>query len=171
VSGGEPEGERLAAEPGHERRLVGQARGDQAGTVDACVEGDDDAVRFDVDARGAVEEIAEEALGLGAGVFTPNALCHEAIEGGPAVKVGIDLEPDHGRARVEVEELDRLEHVVLDEQALGVAGDQAGRAGPLVIRHQDGRLFVAHVEDLVRLVGLGDAGANPSVVGVCGIRG
>ena len=80
-----------------------------------------------VDGHGGrhVDRVAEDLPYLGVSV-APHPSCHEAIEAAGDDEEGhvkVDLEPDGGAEGVHVKEPYGVRERVLDEHALGVAGD------------------------------------------------
>ena len=132
---GELDDEWLPCEPGHGSWRVRQAGRDEVRVVSAFVEFDKHAMLFNGDSRGDIQEVSEDLLGLGAGVFAPDPLGHEAVEGTgdeSDLQIEVDLEANHGRERVDMEELNGFGNSVLDEHSLSVARDQ-GRAADFEI--------------------------------------
>jgi len=84
----------------------------------------------DGDLGRGVDEVAEQVGGLGVFVAIADARTEEPIKAGShqrELQVAVDLHR-HGRGqRIHMEELDAVGDAVLDDHALGVAGDELDR--------------------------------------------
>ena len=103
--------------------------------MSAFVELDKHAMLFNGDSGRDIQEVSEDFLCLGSGVFASDSLGHEPVEGTGHkgyLQIEVNLEANHGREGVDMEELNGFGNSVLDEHSLGVAGDQ-GRAANLEI--------------------------------------
>ena len=97
--------------------------------------------RCNGDIGGHVDEIAKDLAGLGVVVAAHAAGRGEDEEG----HVEVDFEPDRGGERVDVEEAHGVGECVLDEPALGVAGNEIPSGGFRIVGDQDRGLVVAEI--------------------------
>ena len=105
--------------------------------------------RCNGDIGGHVDEIAKDLAGLGV-VVAAHAAGGQAVEGRGEDEEGhveIDFEPDRGGERVDVEETHGFGECVLDEHALGVAGNEIPSGGFRIVGDQDRGLVVAEILD------------------------
>jgi len=115
----------------------------------AAMEAHPDFGRCNGDIGGHVDEIAKDLAGLGV-VVAAHAAGGQAVEGRGEDEEGhveIDFEPDRGGERVDVEETHGVGECVLDEHALGVAGDEIPSGGFRIVGDQDRGLVVAEILD------------------------
>src|SRR3972149_10949955 len=105
---------------------------------------------FNGDSGRDIQEVSEDFLCLGSGVFASDSLGHEPVEGTGHkgyLQIEVNLEANHGREGVDMEELNGFGDSVLDKHSLGVTSNQVGAADRKIVGEQNGRLFVAKIND------------------------
>ena len=103
--------------------------------------------RCNGDIGGHVDEIAKDLGGLGV-VVAAHAAGGQAVEGRGEDEEGhVEIDPDRGGERVDVEETPGVGECVLDEHALGAAGDEIPSGGFRIVGDQDRGLVVAEILD------------------------
>ena len=143
------EAEGAAVPPGDGDGFVDEAGGEDDGEMGAAVEAHADLAVGDGDVGGHVDEVAEDLARLSV-IVAAHAAGHQAIEAAGDDQqrhVEVDLEADRRGERVDVEEAHRVGERVLDQHALGIAGDDRLGGGLGVIGEQDGGLVVAEIGD------------------------
>ena len=93
--------------------------------------------------------LRKRRLGCARVVLAADALGHQAIQGTGhqgELQVEVDLQADHRGERIEVKELDGLGDVVFDQHPLGIARDQGGRTGLVVVGQEHGGLLMAQID-------------------------
>src|SRR3972149_1242198 len=90
---------------------------------------------------------AGEARGSGVAAHPAAKQPIEAAGDSEQRHVEVDLQTDRGRECVHVKEADGVGDRVLNEHALGVAGDEALEGGIVLVGEEDGRLVVPKVLD------------------------
>ena len=140
----------FTGEPRHGSRRVGQPGSNKVRVMSAFVELDDDAVLFNDDGRRDIQEVSEDLLCLRSVVFATDTLGHEPIEGTgheSDLEIEVDLEANHGREGVEMEELNGFGDSVLDKHSLRVTRNQVRAADLEIVGEQNGGLLVAKIND------------------------
>lgn len=115
--------------------------GCEQGVVCPLLEPDLNVALADAYGGGGVDKVPEEASGFGVFIAIAELPSQEPVEAAAhedELEITVDL---HGDG-VHVEE-----DAVLDEHALGVAGDQLGSAALELVSKEQGRLFVAEIHD------------------------
>src|SRR5436190_9473387 len=111
------------------------------------VESNQNLVFADHDVGGQVDEVTEDLAGLSVSV-SPHLGGEQTIQAAGNHQQGhveVDLEPHGGGKSVHVEEAHRVGEGVLDQHALGVAGDELGDGFLVVIGEQNCRFFVSEI--------------------------
>ena len=104
----------------------------------------------DHDGGGCVDEVAKDVSRLGILIAVADLFSQEAVEAAGherELEVTIDFHRHRGAQRVHVEEVHAVSNVVLDEHALGIAGDQLGCGSRKLVGDQQGGLLVSQLGD------------------------
>jgi hypothetical protein len=103
-----------------------------------------------LDLAGAIEQWVEERFGGSPVLVLAQALGQKAVPGAAhqgEVQIAVHLQTDPGRERIARKAVTRFGEAVVDEPALGRAGNQRGRGRAQGVGQQPRRLLMAAVQD------------------------